>query len=244
VRYKLLISYDGKDFLGFQRQKDSNTIQEVLEVAICKVLGRDVTLVASGRTDAGVSAIEQVCHIDVEEQIDKNRFLGYVNSILPITISVIDISEVSDDFHARYSAKKKTYEYLFYTSRNSIPVYDRIASKIGYNLNIEGMKEGCKYIKGTHDFSSFCASNTNVVDKVRTIYDIDIIAIDDNLYKLVVSGNGFLYNMVRIIMGTLIDVGLGKITSDYIIDIVNSKDRSKAGKTAEAKGLYLKKVEY
>jgi len=244
MRYKLIISYDGTNYCGFQKQKNPNTVQEILENALCKVLKSNVSLVASGRTDAGVSAIEQVCHMDYDNAIDNKKFLGYANSILPSDIRILDIDMIDNGFHARYSAKRKTYEYLFYVGKTHIPVYDNIASNIGYNVNLEDMKRACKEFLGEHDFSAFCASNTNVKDMTRTIYAIDIINVEDQLYKLVVTGNGFLYNMVRIIMGTLIEVGIGKKSYMDIAEIIKSKDRNKAGKTAEAKGLYLKKVEY
>lgn len=244
MRYILKLSFDGSGYLGFQKQKDPNTIQEHIENALKEVLGQEINIVASGRTDAGVSAIEQICHFDYEDTIDSRRFIGYMNSILPKTIRINNIEECGEEFHARFSAKNKTYEYWFYIGQNSIPVYDRVASNIGYNIDISKIIKACKYIKGEHDFTSFCASNTSVVDKVRTIYDIDIVSIDNNLYKLVITGNGFLYNMVRIIMGTLVDVGMGKISPETVKLIIESKDRSKAGKTAEPKGLYLKKVSY
>lgn len=244
MRYILKLSFDGSGYLGFQKQKDPNTIQEYIENALKEVLGQEINIVASGRTDAGVSAIEQICHFDYEDTIDSRKFIGYMNSILPTTIRINNIEECDKEFHARFSAKNKTYEYWFYIGQNSIPVYDRVASNIGYNIDISKIIKACKYIKGEHDFTSFCASNTSVVDKVRTIYDIDIVSIDNNLYKLVITGNGFLYNMVRIIMGTLVDVGMGKISPETVKLIIESKDRSKAGKTAESKGLYLKKVSY
>ena len=123
-------------------------------------------------------------------------------------------------------------------------MYEKIAQNIGYNINIDEKRVACKNFIGEHDFSAFCASNTSIKDKVRTIYDMDIVKVDDALYKLVVIGNGFLYNMVRIIMGTLVSVGLGKLKAEDVVDIVKSKDRANAGKTMPPKGLILKKVEY
>lgn len=243
-RYKLSISYDGSEYFGFQIQPNKITIQSVLEEGLSKALGRSITVVPSGRTDGGVSAIEQVCHFDVEEPIDARRMVGFVNSLLPSTIRVLDIVEVDKNFNARFNAKRKTYEYLFYVGHETIPVFEKIATHIGYNLNIQDMMKACECFVGTHDFSSFCASNTAVVDKVRTIYAMSIDAVSDKLYRLSVTGNGFLYNMVRIIMGTLVSVGHGKITLEELPDVIMSLDRSQAGKTMPAKGLYLKKVEY
>lgn len=243
MRYRLDISYDGAKYFGFQIQPNKDTIQERLEYALEQVYREKIDVVASGRTDAGVSAISQVCHFDTDVTVDERRNVGYINSILPSDIRVLGITKVDDSFHARKSAKEKTYMYNFYVG-SEIPVYERIATNLGYNLDIDAMKEACKYIEGTHDFTAFCASNTAVVDKTRTIYKLEIIEVDKNLYKMEVTGNGFLYNMVRIIMGTLVSVGMGKIKPIDIVDIINSKDRSRAGKTMPAKGLILKKVLY
>ena len=244
MKYKIIISYDGKNYSGYQIQKNAITIQELLEKALMKVLGYDTKLVASGRTDAGVSAIEQVCHMETQNKIDIKRTIGYANSILPNDIRILSIAECSEDFHARFSAKQKTYEYFFYTSEHAIPVYDRIALHIDYPLRVDKMQIACQSILGTHDFSSFCASGSEADSKVRTIFNAEIVKLDDKLYKFVITGDGFLYNMVRIIMGTLIDVGRESIQIEDVEYIINAKDRKQAGKTAEGKALYLKKVEY
>ena len=243
MRYRVDVSYDGKNYYGFQKQANQKTIAECLELTFTQVLGEDISIVASGRTDAGVSAMCQVCHIDTTKEIEKN-IVGYVNHILPEDIRVLNICKVDENFHARFSPKSKTYEYWFYIGQFKNPIFDRVATYIGYNINVENMKTACVDLIGEHDFSSFCASNTSVVDKVRTIFNADIIKIDGNLYKFIITGNGFLYNMVRIIMGTLVDVGLGKIDCNALKDIIKQKDRSKAGKTMCSGGLYLKKVEY
>lgn len=243
-RYKLIISYDGSNYSGFQSQNNKTTIQSVLEDALKISIGNSISIVASGRTDAGVSAIEQVCHFDTTEELDIRRIMGYTNAILPKDIRVVSIERVGNDFHARYNAKQKTYEYLFYVRKEIIPVYDNFATHIEYDINVDDMRSACKYFIGEHDFTSFCASNTEVKSKVRTIIAMDIEEITKGLYKLSITGNGFLYNMVRIIMGTLVSVGQGKITASSISNILSSKDRSLAGKTMPSKGLYLKKVEY
>ncbi len=244
MRYVLRISYDGTNYAGFQKQDNAVTIQSVLEDVLSKVCKTDIQVVGSGRTDAGVSAIEQVCHFDIDSELDTRKVKGYANSILPKDIRLMEISLISEDFHARFSAKQKTYEYYFYTNSEVIPVYDNFATYIGYNLDISKMQSACKFFVGEYDFTSFCASNTSVVDKVRTIYNMDIVEVNDGLYKLSITGNGFLYNMVRIIMGTLVDVGLGKILVENISNVIESKDRTQAGKTISAHGLYLKKVIY
>ncbi len=244
MRYILKISYDGASYAGFQKQPNQTTIQGVLESVLTKVIEEDIEVIASGRTDACVSAIEQTCHFDCEKELNSRKIMGYTNSLLPQDIRVVGIDVANEDFHARFSAKEKTYEYYFYISQESIPWYERIATCAGHNLDIDAMKKACKFFLGKHDFSAFCASNTSVVDKVRTIYELDIIELDSSLYKLVIRGSGFLYNMVRIIMGTLVDVGLGKINAEDIPNIIGSRDRGRAGKTISAKGLCLKKVIY
>lgn len=244
MRYLINISYDGTNYSGYQKQNNKITIQETIENVLSQIFKQEITIVASGRTDAGVSAIEQVCHMDINVEFEGKKVLGYANSLLPADIRINVIKKVESEFHARYSAKRKTYEYYFYVGQHQIPVYDKFASRVGYVLDIENMKKACEEIKGEHDFSCFCASNTSIKDKTRTVYEIDIKNVDGCLYKLEITGNGFLYNMVRIIMGTLIDVGVGKININDIKNIINGKDRSKAGKTANSKGLYLKKVDY
>lgn len=242
MRYKLTLSYDGSNYSGFQIQKDKDTIQKRLENALSIVLKDNINIIACGRTDAGVSAIECICHFDYDE-INIGRTIGYSNNLLPEDIRINNIEVVEDNFHARYSAKKKTYNYFFYVD-GEIPVFERFATNIGYNINIESMKFACKYFEGEHDFSAFCASNTSVKDKVRTIYSAKIIDMGDNLYKFEITGNGFLYNMVRIIMGTLVMIGRGKLSINDIEKIIKGKDRSLSGKTMPSKGLFLKKVYY
>ena len=215
----------------------------MVEQSLEQVFKSKVSICASGRTDAGVSAFAQVCHFDIEESINERKTLSYLNVLLPKDIRVLCIEGVETTFHARKSAKNKTYEYYFYTGAE-LPIYDKFATFIGYPLDIANMQKACKYFIGTKDFSAFCASNTSVVDKTRTIYNLEIISLDDNLYKMVITGNGFLYNMVRIIMGTITNVGIGKISIEDLNKIINSCDRAKAGKTMPSKGLYLKKVEY
>ena len=242
MRYKLTLSYDGSNYSGFQIQKDKDTIQKRIEGALSVVLQDAISIVACGRTDAGVSAIECICHFDHDE-ISIGRTIGYANNLLPEDIRINKIEIVDEDFHARYSAKKKTYSYFFYVD-GEIPVFEKFATNIGYNIDIENMKRACKYFEGENDFSAFCASNTSVKDKVRIIYSADIIEMGDNLYKFEITGNGFLYNMVRIIMGTLVMVGRNKISISDIENIINSKNRSLSGKTMPSKGLFLKKVYY
>lgn len=235
------ISYDGQNYCGWQRQKKGDSIQGTIENAMQNILGVDINLFASGRTDAGVSAVCQTAHFDTGVEVPKN-FAGHLNSVLPDDIRILSIQRVSDDFHARYDVTRKTYVYRFYTSKESIPYYDRIATQIKSSVDMGVFKQNMSQLIGTHDFSSFCATNTSVVDKTRTIYDVTLNG-DGTMYEFCITGSGFLYNMVRIIVGTLIDIASGKIDGS-ILDIVKAHDRTRAGKTLSGKGLALKKVEY
>lgn len=238
-KYAIKISYDGKNYSGWQEQPGKVTVQGVMQDALAQIFHEKVKLYASGRTDAGVSALGQVAHFRVEEL--PRGFVGYINTLLPEDIRVLNVAEVSEDFHVRFSSKKKTYIYKMYMSKVEVPVYERGAWRIPTNIDIEKMKKEMRALKGKHDFSAFCASNTAVEDKVRQIYSISIKKVGSEVV-FSITGNGFLYNMVRIIVGTLVEIGLGK--KDDIQSILESCDRAKSGKTAPAKGLVLKEVVY
>ncbi len=241
MRYLIEISYDGQNYCGWQRQNKGNSIQGTIESAMQNILGVDINLFASGRTDAGVSAVCQTAHFDVDAALPKN-FAGHLNSVLPDDIRILSIQNVADDFHARYDVTRKTYVYRFYLSKESIPYYDRIATQVKSKVDMSVFSQNMSQLIGTYDFSSFCATNTSVVDKTRTIYDVTLSG-DGVLYEFCITGSGFLYNMVRIIVGTLIDIASGKIDGS-ISSIIQAHDRTRAGKTLSGKGLALKKVEY
>ncbi len=242
MRYVVEISYVASDkFCGWQIQKNKPTYEGELERVFSSVLKTPISLVASGRTDAGVSAIKQVAHFDYEGEIERG-FVGHVNSLLSTEIRVLSLQKISEDFHARFSAKQKTYKYCFYVSKQAIPYFDAFASQVKWELNDSVMYAQIKQLLGTQDFSSFCASGSEVKDKVRTIYYANLEK-SGNLYTFTITGNGFLYNMVRIIVGTLIDIARGYITLN-IADIIKKQNRDFAGKTASAKGLVLAEVEY
>lgn len=242
MRVVLKISYNGKNFNGWQIQPNKRTVQEVLETELTKIVGENVRLYSSGRTDAKVSAIEQIAHFDCEF-CDINHLAGRLKVVLPDDVKVNDVF-TKENFHSRFDAKEKTYFYNFYLSRYPNPYFDQIALHIGFKFDLEKVKSALPYIKGTHDFTCFTATGTDVEDKVRTITDIQIIENPLGFYSLKVTGTGFLYNMVRIIMGTIIEVGRGKIEPNYIKYIIESKDRNKAGKTVLPVGLVLKEVKY
>ena len=239
MKYLLELSYFGKNYSGYQKQKNGNSIQEELEKAMEQIVGEKVQTSASGRTDAGVSALKQAVSFELgilPKNLDKR-----LNLILPEDIRVLKIQEMAEDFHARFSAKRKTYLYNFYISNANIPFLDNFALRVNENLDIKKIEKEISALIGIHDFSAFCASGTQVRDKVREIYSAKILK-NELFYSLEITGNGFLYNMVRIIMGTLIEIGYGKLKN--LEKIIASKDRSKAGKTVPPVGLVLKEVLY
>ncbi len=238
-KYAIKFSYDGKNYSGWQEQKNKTTVQSVMEIALAKIFGEKVKLYASGRTDAGVSALGQVAHFSTGKEFPRG-FVGYINSLLPEDIRVLKGQMVDDQFHARYDVSKKTYVYKMYCSDYDIPLYGN-ALRIPSKIDVKKMREEMKELEGDHDFSAFCASDTEVMDKTRTIYSVSLRKSGEFL-EFSVTGNGFLYNMVRILVGTLIDIGMGKKSN--MAQIIASKDRKMAGKTVSAKGLVLKNVEY
>lgn len=245
MRYKLTISYDGSDFYGFQRQRGLISVQQCLEEALSTKLNAPVNTVCAGRTDAGVHALGQVVHFD-SNQILPADFGFRLNPLLPESIAVLSCKQVPDTFHARFSAKKKTYRYDIYMSKIHAPLKRRYAHICVYDLNVENMKKACSCLAGEHDFRSFAlAESVKGKSTVRTIYDIHIEEGEGGkLLSLFVTGNGFLHNMVRAIAGTLIDVGRGRFSPEDMQSILESRDRRRAGKTVEGCGLFLVSVEY
>ncbi|MDU2149562.1 MAG: tRNA pseudouridine(38-40) synthase TruA [Paraclostridium sordellii] len=239
---KLTIQYNGKNYCGWQKQNDSLGVQGTIEQAIKEITSEDIKITGSGRTDAGVHALGQVANFNTESSIPIEKIPSALNSKLPKDISIINAEEMPLDFHSRYCAKGKTYRYMIYNNQYRTPIYNNISYFVKYDLDLEKMQKEAKSLIGTYDFKGFMSSGSSVKDTVRTIYDIQIIKQED-LIVIEVQGNGFLYNMVRIIVGTLVDIGRGRINSD-MSSIIESKSRSMAGHTAPAQGLFLKKVDY
>ena len=240
---KLTIEYDGKKFNGWQKQPDKLNIQGEIENAIKEITGEEVDLIGSGRTDAGVHAFGQVANFKTNSELPIEKIAIAINSKLKKSIVVKQAEEVDERFHSRYNAKQKTYAYIINTTNNGAAIYRNLEYYINLNLNIEQMQKAAKYFEGEHDFKAFKASGTSSKSSVRTIYKLDVMEGEGKI-KIEITGNGFLYNMVRIISGTLVDVGIGKIKPEDIPNIIESKDRSKAGKTLPAHGLYLLNVKY
>ncbi|MEH7112804.1 tRNA pseudouridine(38-40) synthase TruA [Neobacillus niacini] len=244
IRYKCIISYDGSGFSGYQVQPNKRTVQSQIEATLAKMhKGRNVKITASGRTDAGVHAKGQVIHFDSPLSLLEEKWVAALNSMLPEDISVLSVVKVDTNFHARFDASGKEYRYFLYQSSKRDPFQRNYAVHYPYPLNLKDMKEACQYLLGTHDFSSFCSARTDVEDKVRTIEEIEILQ-DGEQISFRFVGDGFLYNMVRILVGTLLEVGSGKRKPPEIVEILEKKDRSYAGKTVPGQGLYLWNVYY
>ncbi|HBI94346.1 MAG TPA: tRNA pseudouridine(38-40) synthase TruA [Terrisporobacter glycolicus] len=239
---KLTIQYDGTKYCGWQKQPNSSGIQGTIEYAIYEITKEKVNIIGSGRTDAGVHALGQVANLKTNSNIPAARIPDALNAKLPKDISIIDCQEVSDDFHSRYSATGKIYRYLIYNKPYRSPLYKDISYHVRYDLDIEKMRVEAQSLLGTHEFKGFMSSGSSVKDTVRTIHNISIEESGD-LIVLEVEGNGFLYNMVRILVGTLVDIGRGRIDKP-LEEIIASQDRGEAGHTAPAHGLFLKKVHY
>lgn len=240
---KLTIEYDGKDFNGWQKQPTKLNIQGTIEQAIKQITGEDVELNASGRTDAGVHALGQVANFKTNSQIPIEKFAIAINSKLKRSIVIKKAEEVDERFHSRLSCKKKTYRYIINNSPEGTAIYRNLETHIPQKLDLIQMKKAIKYFEGEHDFKAFKASGTSSKSSVRTIYKADIYQENEKIF-IEITGNGFLYNMVRIIVGTLVEVGLGKIKPEKIIDIIQQGKRENAGKTFPPNGLYLLKVMY
>lgn len=240
---KLIIEYDGKEFNGWQKQPDKLNIQGTIERAIGEITGEVIELNASGRTDAGVHALGQVANFKTESNIPIEKMAIAINSRLKKSIVIKSAEEVEERFHSRLSCKKKTYRYIINNSYQGTAIYRNLECHIATKLDVEKMKEAAKFFEGEHDFKAFKASGTSSKSSVRTIYKAEVYSEDDRIY-IELTGNGFLYNMVRIISGTLVDVGLGKIQPEDIPQIIKSEKRENAGKTLPAHGLYLVEVCY
>lgn len=239
MRYKMIISYDGTRYKGFQAQINELTIEDELNKAISRLFKESIRVIGSGRTDAGVHAIGQCVHFDTNNYINPTSLKNGLNSILPEDIVVKEIENVDESFHARFSATSK--EYRYYISKKNNPITRNYTNYI-YNLDIDKMKEAIKLFEGTHDFKGFSFFVPHKPTE-RTIFEATINDLGDYI-EIIFKGNGFLKYMVRIMVGTLIEIGLNKRNINSINDVFEKKDRGLAGKTALPKGLFLFKVNY
>lgn len=240
---KLTIEYDGTEYYGWQRQRELATIQGTVENVLEKILSKHVEINGASRTDAGVHARGQVANFLTDSSIPPDRFIYPINNLLPPDIRIVKSEEVPEEFHARYSTKGKLYSYKIFCRDVDSALITRYAAFCPDKLDAEEMAKAAEYLKGTHDFNAFKAAGSSAKTSIRTIYDIRVDK-ENEIITVYVSGSGFLYNMVRIIAGTLIEVGKDKISPDAIPDILNSKNRTMAGYTAPARGLCLEELYY
>lgn len=240
---KCVIAYDGSGFSGWQIQAGVRTVQGVLEQALCVMLKHNVRLVASGRTDAGVHALGQVVNFTTDRGIPLHGLHRGLNALLPEDISVVSVEEVPMGFHARFSAKSKTYVYVFLVSPVKNPLLARYAFHTNIPLDAEAMAQAAGYLVGEHDFSSFMAAGSAVKTAVRRMAVCDVIRRGERIC-LVMEGSGFLRHMVRNVAGTLFLVGAGKLSPGDVKAILGARERCRAGPTAPPQGLYLVRVTY
>ena len=237
----MIVEYNGANFYGWQKQKGKRTVQGELEEKISFLTKEDVTVEGSGRTDKGVHALNQVATVEIENKIPLKNFKTALNKLLSDDVAVKKVSLAKLDFHPRFSAKKKTYEYRLDISKTKNAIDYQLITHYPYKINLERMKKASKLLIGKHNFKAFCSADTNVTNFEREIYDISIKKVG-NILTFIVTGNGFLYNMVRIIVGTLLEID--KVREENILKAFESGNRNLLGKTMPPNGLYLKKVDY
>ena len=242
-RIHLIIEYDGTNYSGWQRQANAMTVQQVIEEALYRLTGKHTVLHGASRTDAGVHALGQSAHFDTESRIPGEKFSFALNALLPRDIRIRHSIDVPECFHARFSSCGKRYRYLFYDAVHAGALNRNTHAHSIYPLDDKLMRSEASVLLGTHDFSAFAASGSVVRDTVRTIWRADVLR-DGNEVCLTVEGNGFLYNMVRIIAGTLRDVGSGKLQPGALLKAIETQDRLDLGVTAPAHGLTLMEVFY
>lgn len=249
-RIKLTVAYDGTNYSGWQIQPNAPTIENVLDEAIFKTTGERIHVTGASRTDAGVHALGNVAVFDTESSIPGDKWAFAINRNLPEDVSVVESREVKPDFHPRHCNTVKTYEYTMLCGVHPLPQLRSTSWHVGYGLDIEAMREAAAILVGEHDFKSFCCVKTQVESTVRTVYSIDFEEVpagwngSHSLITMRIRGNGFLYNMVRIIAGTLAQVGKGKLKTEDVKAMLEAQNRCEAGQTAPPQGLSLMNIHY
>lgn len=243
-RIRLVVAYDGTNYHGWQLQPNAVTIEEVLNRALTELLKEEIAVIGASRTDAGVHARGNVAVFDTENRMAADKICLAVNQRLPEDIRVIRSEEVAPDWHPRKQRCVKTYEYKILNRKIEMPDKRLYTYFCYYDLNLENMRRAAAFLVGEHDFKSFCSAKTQVTDTVRTVYDLTVERDDEDVITLRITGSGFLYNMVRIIAGTLLWAGTGLIEPERVQQILEAKDRREAGPTAPAKGLTLIRMHY
>ena len=242
--FLICISYDGTEFCGYQIQDNGRTVGGVMLTALKRVFGEVLNVSGCSRTDSGVHALNYFISFKAETKMSAETVAKALNANLPNDVVVKNCREVADDFHARYSVISKEYEYRIYTADVKSPFMRNHALYLKYPLNVELLNKAAANFVGTHDFRSFMASGSKITDTVRTVYKAEVSEISEGHYTFNIAADGFLYNMVRIAVGTLLEVQQGKILPEEVKNIMDSLDRNKAGFTAPPQGLYLKNVSY
>lgn len=242
-RVKMIVAYDGTNYSGWQLQKNAVTIEQKLNEALFDLLGEQIQVIGASRTDAGVHSLGNVCIFDTETRMPADKICYALNTRLPEDIVVQSSCEVAPDFHPRAGKSSKTYEYRVLNRAFRDPTQRLNTYFYHYDLDVEAMQKAASYLEGEHDFKSFCSVHAQVESTVRTIYKCTVVK-DEDIIRIRVTGNGFLYNMVRIIAGTLIEVGAGKRVPEEILTMLAATDRQTAGPTAPAHGLTMIGIEY
>ena len=242
-RIRLVVAYDGTNYCGWQIQPNGITVEEVLNRTLCKMTGEAIAVIGASRTDSGVHAMGNVAVFDTESTIPPERFSYALNQRLPDDIVIVSSDEVPADWHPRYRNCEKTYEYHILNTRIPVPTKRLTNYFVSFPLDEKKMQQAAEYLKGEHDFVSFCNVRTDVEDTVRTITALDVLRNGEEI-TVRITGNGFLYNMVRIIVGTLIRVGRGFYEPEQVREILEAKNRKAAGVTAPPQGLMLVRIDY
>lgn len=242
-RIKLIISYDGTNYCGWQIQNNGITVEQVINETLTDLLGEPVTVIGASRTDSGVHALGNVAVFDTTTKIPPEKISFALNQRLPADIRIQHSCEVSLDFHPRYCDTRKTYEYRIQNRTFEDPTSRLYTHFCYFKLDVEKMQKAAGYLVGEHDFASFCSARGQALTTVRTVYFLDVKKQGD-VISIRITGNGFLYNMVRIIVGTLLKVGMGVYSPEHVQEILEARDRTKAGPKVEAKGLTLVEIEY
>jgi len=241
---RLIVEYDGTAYCGWQRQQNGLSIQQLIEESIGRITGVESRVIGSGRTDAGVHAVGQVAHFHTASHLDERSFLMGINSLLPPDIVVRSVREVDPVFHARFDVKSKVYFYRICNRPVRPALERRFAWFVWEPLDLEKIDGALDLFRGTHDFSSFCSSHTDSRDHVRTVLDIGVVKQDKDIIQMTIEADGFLRYMVRTIVGALVEIGRGKRSREDVAEILEAKDRKRAGLTAPPQGLFLQEVRY
>ena len=240
---KLVVEYNGSEFFGWQKQNGKRTVQGVLEQACFTLTKQEVVVEGSGRTDRGVHALGQVASVKLETKMPLKNMKVALNDLLPDDIRIRKVEEADNDFHARFSAKEKTYRYIVQTGGEKRAINHNLQAYYPFEVDMQKMGKVARLLVGKHNFKGFCSADTNVTNFEREIFALDIKK-KGRICTFEVTGNGFLYNMVRILVGTLLEVGRGKLTREDVEKALSTGERKYAGKTMPACGLYLKEVVY